>query len=350
MFEKKKTTINDIAAAAGVSKTTVSRYLNGKFSLMGEDTRERIRAVIEMANYQPSEMARALKSHRTNMVGVLVADIETPFSSAMINGISQVLSQEGLIPLYIDCGNDPERERAYISDLMAQGIIGIIANTTTYENPALVEVSVHGMPVVLCDRYVKDHTFDIVTTKCSQPIDDILDHVKEQGYTSPILFTQDTAVSSTRKRRQGAFLFGMQKIYGEKDPESCVRVIDINEPEKTAELIEKLVNQNQGEKRMVAIGVNTITVVHLLSVMKKLGIHAPIDAGICGPDDWGWGHKMDWASLMEPGITAFTVNSTHMGRECARILVEKLKNPERDKETISYDSKLIIRQSTLLKG
>ena len=56
-----KVTINDIAKAVGVSKTTVSRYINGHSDMMSERTRERIRAVIEMTNYQPSDIARNLK-------------------------------------------------------------------------------------------------------------------------------------------------------------------------------------------------------------------------------------------------------------------------------------------------
>ena len=57
MSAKKRVTISDVATAAGVSKTTVSRYINGHPELMGEKTRERIRAVIEMTNYRPSDIA-----------------------------------------------------------------------------------------------------------------------------------------------------------------------------------------------------------------------------------------------------------------------------------------------------
>ena len=58
---QKKVTITDIAKAAGVSKTTISRYLNGRFDLMSPETRRRIESVIDVSGYQPSTIARSLK-------------------------------------------------------------------------------------------------------------------------------------------------------------------------------------------------------------------------------------------------------------------------------------------------
>ena len=85
MSSKKRVTINDVAMAAGVSKTTVSRYINGHPELMSEKTRERIRTVIEMTNYHPSDIASNLKKRTTNLIGLLIADISSPFSLSLIH-------------------------------------------------------------------------------------------------------------------------------------------------------------------------------------------------------------------------------------------------------------------------
>ncbi len=347
---QKKPTISDIAIAAGVSKTTVSRYLNGKYSLMSKETCNRIKAVIEMSNYQPSDVARSLKSHRSQLIGVVLADIETPFSSAIIYGICSVLDQEGFIPLFVNCNNDPQNEKEYLTSLVARGVEGLVVNTTSYENPYLIELACRRLPIVLCDRYVKDYNFDIVTTNSSQPIDDMLTHLKDQGFTRPILFTQDIAVSSTRKRRHDAFLHGMRKTYGVDDPEQYVRHINISDKPATARMLQELVSTATVSNMPAAMGVNTITTVHLLSTMKDLGLQAPTDIGICGPDDWGWGQKLDWTSLLDPGITTFTIPSTQIGKDTARIILEKIKYPNREKEHIIYESELEIRPSTRLKG
>ncbi len=72
----KKLTIEDVAQKAGVSKSTVSQFLNKRFKYMSEATKIRIAAVIEELNYQPNGLARSLKQNRTYMVGIIVANID----------------------------------------------------------------------------------------------------------------------------------------------------------------------------------------------------------------------------------------------------------------------------------
>lgn len=76
--------IKDIAVEAGVSPATVSRYLNNRPGQMTEETRARIAEVIERTGYRPRAAARNLRSSRTNLIGVILADIANPFSSAML--------------------------------------------------------------------------------------------------------------------------------------------------------------------------------------------------------------------------------------------------------------------------
>ena len=71
----KNVTIVDVAERAGVSKTTVSRYLNGKFEFMSEESRSHIAAVIESLGYRPNNLARGLKSKRTRLLGVVMGNV-----------------------------------------------------------------------------------------------------------------------------------------------------------------------------------------------------------------------------------------------------------------------------------
>ena len=78
-FNRKKVTIVDVAERAGVSKTTVSRYLNGKYEYMSGQSRARIAEVIEELGYRPSPLARSLKSKYRYVLGVVMADITDPY-------------------------------------------------------------------------------------------------------------------------------------------------------------------------------------------------------------------------------------------------------------------------------
>lgn len=108
--------IKDIAAEAGVSPATVSRYLNNRPGQMTEETRARIAAVIERTGYRPRAAARNLRSSRTNLIGVILADIANPFSSAMLEGLSASAAARGcsLMPL---AATTPLRKRSRSPDL-----------------------------------------------------------------------------------------------------------------------------------------------------------------------------------------------------------------------------------------
>ena len=97
-----KVTISDIAKAAGVSITTVSRYINGKQDLIQKDTRERIETVIKMTNYHPNVMAQSLKTNLSHHIGVIVSDILPAFHQ--------------IVPGYPGGSNPPARDCSCCSD------------------------------------------------------------------------------------------------------------------------------------------------------------------------------------------------------------------------------------------
>ncbi len=87
--ESLRVTIGDVAERAGVSIATVSRVVNGRYGV-APTTLSRVRAVIDNLGYESSLVARSLRSQRTGVIGVLVADIE-PFSAELLKGAAKAL-------------------------------------------------------------------------------------------------------------------------------------------------------------------------------------------------------------------------------------------------------------------
>ena len=110
-----KVTIADVAARTGFSKTTISRFLNGKYEFMSEETRKRISEVIKDIEYKPNRMARSLRLQQSHMIGVIVSDISNPFSAILYTGISEYCEQHGFTVLLADAGDDPDKENAIFS-------------------------------------------------------------------------------------------------------------------------------------------------------------------------------------------------------------------------------------------
>ncbi|MDZ5035478.1 LacI family DNA-binding transcriptional regulator, partial [Clostridium perfringens] len=116
-----KLTINDIAKKANTSKTTISFYLNGKFEKMSPDTRRRIEQVIEETNYSPNIMARSLKSKKSNLIGVVVADITNPFSNNIVKGIDDVARKKGYQIIVGSSSLRYSHEEKYIKRMLDMG-------------------------------------------------------------------------------------------------------------------------------------------------------------------------------------------------------------------------------------
>jgi LacI family kdg operon repressor len=341
-----RVTINDIAAAAGVSKTTVSRYINGHTELMSETVCNRIKTIIEMVNYQPSDIARNLKRQSSNLIGVIISDISSPFSSAVIAGISECLEDLGYTPLFANCDDSLEQEQKSIASLLAKGVSGLIVNTTSCDNNYLIDIACKGMPVVLCDRYVKNYNFDIATSRHKQGIYDLVLHLKKQGYTRPVLFTQKWEKNSARYIRRQSFIDSVEQIYG-YSPENDIYLVSTKNKSSAYEGLIKLQADLKPNDLPAIVGINSVTTMRVFKAIKKLGLIMPHDIGLCGPEDWDWDNEMNWSTLVTPNITTVVVHSTEIGRQSAKLLLEKVKNPGMPAQEILLPCEISVRQSTL---
>src|ERR671935_1881444 len=102
-------TIGDVAAAAGVSVATVSKVINDRYGV-AEETSARVRAVIEQLGYTSSLVAQSLRSRRTNVIGVLAADIQ-PFNAELLKGAAAAVRGTGYdLVVFSDCG--PREDQA----------------------------------------------------------------------------------------------------------------------------------------------------------------------------------------------------------------------------------------------
>lgn len=347
MSQSKRVTIDDIAAAAGVSKTTVSRYLNGHRELMKDRTWERIKAVIEMSNYRPSDIASNLKKRTTNLIGVSIADITSPFSSALIVGISKLFDERGYTLLIANSGDSPEKERMNISSLISKGVSGLLVNTSACDNDFLVQTACCGIPIVLCDRKVRNHTFDVVTSNHEEGMLELIKHIKGQGYTRPILFTQKWEQNSTRIRRRESYIRGVEKTYGYSPLDAGdIYLIDHSEGTSTVLQMERLLKSLKAGDVPAVIGTNSITTARVYHAISEMGLSVPDKIGLCGPEDWDWSNELNWPFMIRPHVTTLKVPSTEIGYIAAARLLRKMQEPDLQPEEILVPCELNVRKST----
>jgi len=144
----KKTTIRDIAAAAGVSHQTVSRVLNDRPDV-AEETRRRVWQIIEELGYQPSAIARSLSNQRTFILGVVTAGLDYAGPSRTLNGIAEQAERMGYALLLKELPRfDTNDLQPLFRSLIAQQIDGVIwAVPEVGDNRAWLDEQLGGLPV-----------------------------------------------------------------------------------------------------------------------------------------------------------------------------------------------------------
>jgi LacI family transcriptional regulator len=138
-------TIQDVAKAAGVSVSTVSRVLNDKDDVASE-TYEMVQGVIQQLGYTSSLAARSMRSHRTNVIGLVMPDVEDPFSLQVLKGVNQAIAESDYDLIVCASGNirkrsTAEREQYYVSLLngsIADGVIIVTPAATSFSTSAPV--------------------------------------------------------------------------------------------------------------------------------------------------------------------------------------------------------------------
>ena len=346
----KKLTITDIARIAGVSKTTVSRYLNGKFEFMSPVTRDHIRSAIEGTGYQPNNIARSLKSQRSMLIGLVLADIGSFFSNSVAKVIGDAVVPYGYNLIAANCDNSYEREQMLVRSLVNQQVDGLVVNTTQMHNPFLIELANNGLPIVLCDRFVNDYHFDIAYIENNNPVRQVMEHLKQQGFGRIVMFVQPWQQVSPRALRRVAFVTKLRED-GAAEPEENVFSVDLEHPSQVGQRLDQLLEITRNDAAPPAIlCTNGVTLMHTARAITERRLRMPTQVGLCGYDEWGWASELGWAAMVDVGVTTLTPSLHQLGDLTASMLLERMGDASRPKRQESVEAVLQVRPSTLLRG
>ena len=313
-----KVTIDQVAAICGVSKTTISRYLNHKYENISAETRKRIEQVITDLDYRPNRSAQRLKASRSMLIGCCIGDIASPFAGLVLKGITETCEAAGYQVLFADSKENPLREQRAIEGFLENSVDGLIVNTAGGNDDFLIHIQNEmGVPVVLADRSLKKaDRLDTVISEYHQTTRNCVDLMLRCGYRKIAFFTESIRSIMPRIQRRDSFFAafsgkkdGAQPLLYEFSAEiegDCLRCV--------RDFAEKF----RGE-RIAILSVNGVTAIHVLRAMQQAGITPGYDFGFCTFDDWSW------FSLISPGITAIHQETEQLGAKAAELLLERLQ-------------------------
>lgn len=333
-------TINDVARAAGISKSTVSQYLNGRYEFMSLETRQRIKKIIEEMNYRPNALARSLKQKRTHTIAAVVSSILNPFMTNTIRGAEDYCKESGFNLILCNADDDPRQELAYIHTLASKQIDGIMISTTGRNNDALCELNRNGTPVVLFSRHVPEIGVDTISVDNRAGIGMGIRHLMAQGHRKIAFFVLPYSESPVTPRRDRAQAYkDFMREYGLPCIDEWL-VETTNEEELLSGQLDRLL-QGTGPHPTALFGANDLMTMSLVRLLKNRAIRIPQDMAVLGFDDW------EWAPYQLAPITVVAQPSYEMGRRATERLVQRIQGHLTDVPPALeyYEPTLIIRRS-----
>lgn len=336
--ENNKLTINDIAIKAKTSKTTVSFYLNGKFEKMSPDTRRRIEQVIEETNYSPNIMARSLKSKKSNLIGVIVADITNPFSNNIVKGIDDIARKKNYQILVGSSNLEIKNEEKYIKSMNDMGVDGFIIQPTVEFHKIAKSLKDMGKKIVYLDSMSQNHEGKWVKTNGYDIAYESIIKLHQKGYEEFILVTENPDILMARIERRDGFIDAVKSI-GAK---SYVEIIENDETYK--DILKRLLGKISSDKKTVIFAINGKTLQKVFRAVTSIGWNIPNQVGIIGFDNW------DWTFYATPSVTTIDQPTYQEGKYAAKLLIEMIEESENISDSMVFDCSINWNESTNLKN
>lgn len=313
-----KVTIDQVAELCGVSKTTISRYLNHKYENISVETRQRITQVITELDYRPNRSAQRLKASRSMLIGCCIGDIASPFAGLLLKGITETCEAAGYQVLFADCREDSILEQRAIEGFLENRVDGLIVNTTGGNDDFLISVQQErGVPLVLADRSLKtEGKLDTVISEYRNNIAACVDLMLQYGYRKIAFFTESIHSVMPRIQRRESFFHALSQKGSEE--KGLFYEFSRESEEDCLRCVREFRASFPGE-RIAVMSVNGVTAMYILKAMKEAEITAGYDFGFCTFDDWSW------FSLIPPGITAIRQQTERLGSRAAELLLERLR-------------------------
>ena len=335
-------TIKDIARHSGVSRTTVSRVINNN-GYVKEETREKIESAIRELNYSPSAIARSLTTKKTNTIGVVVPEINNPFFSEVIEGITEIADANGLNIFLCVTDNQIEKEMKALRLLKEQRIEGILitpcyGNEDIYKDYILTMESLD-IPIILMDGHIKYGNF---SGACIDHIKGAFEGTEElikEGHKRIAIITGDMRSSPAQER-----LIGYKKaheFYNLPIEEELIYYGDYTH-ESASQLTKQLLEQHKEHMPSAVFVSGNMMVLGCIIALHEAGMKIPEDMSVIVFD------KVETLIIIGMDISYINGPTVELGRTGMNMLIETLKeNKATGKREIK---KTTLMPEVILKG
>lgn len=335
--------IKDIAKAASVSHSTVSRALSDS-PLISAETKARIRQLAQQMGYSPDYRARSLVKGRTQTVGVVVTTITDPFIAEVVQGIEDTAQQYGYTVILCNSQSDPEREVGAVDMLQSKRVDGLIVTSSRVGALYGEQLDRTGVPIVL----VNNHNAQSGPYTFSVGVDNehggrmATDHLIQEGHRRIAYITGPNNHSDDLDRLSGY----RQALYAAGIPYDLDLVVSgtgrVEGGRRALQVMRAL-----EPLPTAAFCYNDMTAVGLIQAVRSMGLSVPVDLAVVGFDD------VLFASVVEPLLTTIAQPKALMGQKAMEMVLTLLEVREPETEVLEntvLQGELVVRDSSVLRG
>ena len=323
-------TIREVAAQAGVSVATVSKVINGRYGVAA-DTMARVNAVINDLGYQASLVAQSLRNHRTNVIGILVADLE-PFSAELLKGAADAIRGSGFEMVVYSAGGLADDhvgwERRYLSRLSGTLIDGAVLVT-----PTVVDVN-YGAPIVAIDPHTGQSELPTIDSDNLRGGQLATAHLLGLGHRRIAMLSGRPDLESSRLREQG-YRQAMAAA-GVPVSEDLV-LVGGYDAQASAECTRTLLTSADPPTAIFAA--NDVSAIAAIQAAVGLGLRVPADLSVVGFDN------IPESALCAPPLTTVNQPIRQMGERSIQLLLRLMRGDHVEDTHITLQTDLVVRQS-----
>lgn len=328
------TTIQDVARAAGVAASTVSRYLNGQLKVSPATEAKVLGAVTELG-YVPNSVARNLAQRRSGVIGFVVPEISNPYFGAIADYVVEAVERHGSLVMLCSHRSQSLKQSSYIELLASGAIDGMLYLGSFRSNERLAVAIADGLPVVVVDEPITGlppvHTV---------VMDDYAGGYQAASYLVAlghrrIAFVSGPSELGSVQERYRGYCDALRK--GGLEPAGQVRLSGQFTEQFGMSALPHLLAA--AEPPTAAFVASDYIAFGLMSAAEAHGIRVPDDLSVVGFDD------IRFSQYVQPRLTTIRSPVERMARLGVELLFERLQDPAAPARTEVLPVELVIRES-----
>jgi LacI family transcriptional regulator len=327
-------TIVDVARASGVSYTTVSRVLSG-YEFVSETARKRVMEAVEDLGYVANLQARSLKGGRSQIVGLLVPNLDNSYVGTITQGIDQELARANYDLMLYTSHRRPGKESLYVNAIVNGLTDGLLLVAPLIPATYLNELREHNYPYVLIDQTDGSENSNVVESTNWQGAYDATHYLIQLGHTRIAFIKGTSAVRSAIDRLQGY----KAALADHNIPLREDLVVEGDYQQQTGYATTQKLLRSEGSRPTAIFASNDLSAFGAMDAAREDGLRIPDDISIVGFDD------IPQASFVYPKLTTVRQPLEQMGQIAVKMLLQQIEDQSRPPQRITLETQLIIRDS-----